>query len=121
VESHSLQADAAPAAQTITLTTTAPASAPYNGQFTLAATASSGLPVTFTSSGACSNVGPVYTITTGAGSCAAFLNQAGNANYAAAPQIALSVAAAPAAQTIALTTAAPASTPDDGQSTLEAP
>ncbi|MGA2967452.1 MAG: S53 family peptidase, partial [Terriglobales bacterium] len=39
--------------QTITFTTNAPSSAVYNSQFTVAATASSGLTVTFTSSGGC--------------------------------------------------------------------
>jgi hypothetical protein len=56
--------------------------------FTVAATASSGLPVTFTvSGGACSLAGATVTLT-GVGSCTVTAQQAGNAsyNYAAVPQ-----------------------------------
>ncbi len=52
---------------------------------TLAATASSGLPVTYTVTGPCSVVGTLLTIT-GIGTCAVTAHQAGNANFdAAAP------------------------------------
>ncbi|MGD0482622.1 MAG: choice-of-anchor D domain-containing protein [Terracidiphilus sp.] len=82
------------AAQTITITTSAPASAAYKTSFTVAATGgASGNAVTFTSSGACSNSGAAYTMTSGAGTCSVIANQAGNSNYAAAPQITRSVAA----------------------------
>jgi hypothetical protein len=47
-----------PASQAITFTTSAPGSAAYNSSFTVAATGgASGNAVTFTSSGACSNIG----------------------------------------------------------------
>jgi hypothetical protein len=78
------------AAQTITFITNPPASAAYNSSFTVAATSSSGLPVTFTnsgSSGACSNSGATYTMTNSTGTCSVIANQAGNSNYAAATQV----------------------------------
>jgi len=46
------------ATQTITVTTPAPGSAAYNSTFNVAATASSGLGVAITSSGACSGAAP---------------------------------------------------------------
>jgi hypothetical protein len=95
--------------QTISFTTNAPASAVYNSQFTVAATASSGLPVAFASSGACTNAGATYTMTSGTGSCSVIANQAGNASYSAAPQVTQTVAAALASQTITFTQTAPAS------------
>jgi uncharacterized protein (UPF0297 family) len=82
------------ASQTITFTTSPPASAPYNSQFTLAASATSGLPVTFTASGACTNAGATYTLASGPGVCSVIANQPGNANYAAAPQVTETVNAA---------------------------
>ncbi len=82
------------AAQTITFTTNAPASAAYNSSFTVAAKGgASGNAVTFTSSGACSNVGATYTMTNSTGSCSVIVNQLGNTNYSAAPQVAQTVTA----------------------------
>ncbi len=97
------------ASQTITFTTNAPASKVYNGSFTVAATASSGLAVTFTSAGSCSNSGATYTMTSGAGTCSVIANQAGNANYSAAAQVTETTNATLASQTITFTTPAPAS------------
>ena len=76
-----------PAIQNITFTTNAPASAPTNSSFTVAATASSGLPVSYSSSGECSNVGPNYTMGSGTGTCTVIANQAGDADYVAAPTV----------------------------------
>jgi MBG domain (YGX type)/PASTA domain/Abnormal spindle-like microcephaly-assoc'd, ASPM-SPD-2-Hydin len=99
-----------PASQTITFTANPPATAAYNTSFTVAATGgASGLPVTFTSSGACSNVGATYKMTSGTGTCAVIANQAGNSNYAAAPQVTKTVNATLVAQTITFTTNPPAS------------
>jgi hypothetical protein len=98
-----------PASQTITFTTNPPASAAYNITFTVVASASSGLPLAFTSSGSCSNSGATYTITSGTGTCSVIANQAGNNDYTAAPQVTKTVSATPASQTIAFTTAPPAS------------
>ena len=96
-------------AQTITFTANAPASAAYGSQFTVAATASSGLPVIFTSAGVCSNVGATYTMTSGTGACSVIANQAGNTEYSAAPQVTQTVNATLASQTITFSTNAPAS------------
>ena len=57
--------------------------------FDLVATSSSGLPVTFTASGSCSVTGTTVTIT-GAGSCTITAHQAGDANHAAASDVAQS-------------------------------
>jgi phosphotransferase system HPr-like phosphotransfer protein len=101
---------ATPATQTITFTTSPPASAAYKSTFTIAATGGgSGNAVTFTSSGACSNSGATYTMTSGTGTCSVIANQAGNANYAAATQVTKTVSATLVAQTITFTTNPPAS------------
>ena len=108
------------ASQTITVTTAAPASAAYNGQFTVAATASSGLAVAYTSSGGCSNSGATYTMTSPTTACTVLFNQAGNANYKAATQVTETVTATMASQTITVTTAAPASAAYNSQFTVAA-
>ncbi|MFZ3262509.1 MAG: chitobiase/beta-hexosaminidase C-terminal domain-containing protein [Terriglobales bacterium] len=95
--------------QTITFTTNAPASAAYGGNFTVAANATSGLAVVFTSAGSCSNTGATYTMTSGTGMCSVVANQPGNGNYAPAPQVTQAVSATPGTQTITFTTNAPAS------------
>ena len=96
------------AAQTITLTNV-PSSAAYKSTFTVGATASSGLGVTFTSSGSCTNSGVTYTMTKSTGTCSVIANQPGNSNYSAASQVTKSVTVALAAQTISFTTSPPAS------------
>jgi hypothetical protein len=96
------------ASQTITVTTHAPANAAFNAQFTVAATSSSGLTVSYSSSGSCTNTGALFTMTSGTGTCTVKYDQAGNANYSAAPQVTESTTASPAAQTITVTTHAPA-------------
>ncbi len=75
------------APQTITFTTPAPSNAGYNSSFTVAATASSGLAVTYTSSGACSNSGATYTMTAPTGTCTVTAGQSGNSNYVAANNV----------------------------------
>jgi hypothetical protein len=96
--------------QTITVTTHAPASAVYNTQFTVAATGGgSGNPVTFSSAGACSNSGDTFTMTSGTGTCSVKFDQAGDANYNAAPQVVETVNAQKANQTITVTLFAPGS------------
>jgi hypothetical protein len=98
------------APQAITFTKSAPPSAAYNTSFTVAATGGvSGNAVTFTSSGACSNSGATYKMTSGTGTCSVIANQAGNSNYAAATPVTQPVAATLVAQTIAFTTNPPAS------------
>jgi hypothetical protein len=88
--------------QTITVNNHAPANGTYNSQFTVAATASSGLSVTYSSSGACTNTGGTFTMTSGTGTCNVIFNQAGNSNYNAAGQVIESVIAQKAAATITL-------------------
>jgi probable HAF family extracellular repeat protein len=91
-----------PANQTITVNTHAPANAAYNSQFTVAATASSGLDVTYSSAGACTNTGATFMMTSGTGTCTVKYDQAGNANYNAAPQVTENVTAQKASATITL-------------------
>ena len=79
--------------QTITITTHAPASAINGSSFTVAATASSSLPVTYSSYGACTNAGATFTMTSGTGTCTVMYDQAGDANYNPAPQVTELVAA----------------------------
>ncbi len=94
--------------QTITVGVHAPANAVYNDSFGVSATAPGGT-VSFSSSGACSNVGSSFTITSGTGTCSVKYDQAGNGNYNAAPQVTESVTAQKADQTITVTTHAPPS------------
>ncbi len=101
--------NATPGNQTITFTTPAPASAAYGSNFTVAASASSGLPVNFSSAGSCGNSGASYTMASGSGTCSVIANAAGNGNYSAATPVTETVTAAPASQTITFTTPAPAS------------
>ena len=99
---------AAQSGQTITCSQNAPASATYNTSFTVVCAASSGLDVTYSSDGSCSNSAGTYTMTSGAGSCGVHVDQAGNDQYTAAPQVTQLVSATQASQTINVTTPAPA-------------
>ena len=94
--------------QSITFSTNAPAVEPNASSFTVVATASSGLPVSFSSSGVCSNVGALFTMTSTSGTCRVIASQAGNADYLAAATVTEAVAAERALQTITFT-GAPAS------------
>ena len=67
--------------------------------FTVSATASSGLPVSFSATGACTVSGNTVTIT-GAGACSVAAAQAGNTNYNAAASVTQSFTIAKANQTI---------------------
>ena len=98
------------ASQTITVTLPPPASAGYNTTFSVAATASSGLGVAITTNGSCSGSGTgsaTITMTNATGSCTVRYNQAGNANYLAAPQVSRTTTAQKASQTITVTQHAP--------------
>jgi hypothetical protein len=114
------QLTVSPVNQTITVNTHAPANATYNSQFTVAATASSGLAVTYSSSGSCTNTGATFTMTSGTGTCNVIFNQAGNANYNAASQITEVVTAQKANQTITVNTHAPASATYNSQFSVAA-
>ncbi len=91
--------------QTITVTSGAPASGVFNANFNVAATASSGLPVTITGSGACSGNGSgnaAITMTSGTGVCTVTYSQAGNTDYNAASNVSQQVAAQKAVATVTL-------------------
>jgi hypothetical protein len=103
------------ASQTISFTSTAPVNPPVGATYTPTATASSGLPVTFSiaagSSSVCS-IGAANLVTFNApGACVIQANQAGNANFTPAPQVTQSVTVVQAPQTITFTSTAPANPP----------
>jgi hypothetical protein len=86
--------------QTITVTVHAPAAATYDDAFSVVATSSSGLPVSFSGSGVCSSSGATFTMNGGTGTCLVKYDQPGDATYNAAPQVVESVTAKKADQTI---------------------
>src|SRR4029079_2318129 len=92
--------------QTITVTTHAPGTAVFGTSFGVAATAPGGS-VTFSNGGGCSNSGATFTMTSGTTACQVKYDQAGSANYNAAPEVTESVTAQKADQTITVTTHAP--------------
>jgi hypothetical protein len=99
------------AAQTISFTSAAPPGAAVAGAtYSVAATATSGLPVAFTidaSAGAvCSIAGSTVSFTA-AGTCVVNANQAGGASYLAAPQVQQSFTVAKGSQTVSFTSTAP--------------
>jgi hypothetical protein len=79
--------------QAITVTAHAPPTAGYDEAFAVAASSDSNLQVTFSSSGACSNAGATFTMTSGTGTCLVKYDQAGNDTWNAAPQVVEVVAA----------------------------
>ena len=93
-------------AQTISFTG-APETAVYNSTFPVSATASSELAVTITASGACSINGLTVTMTSGTGTCMLAANQAGNTDYAPAPQANASTTAEKAPTITTITSNAP--------------
>ena len=102
--------NASKAAQAITVMTHAPGSAVYRSGFSVAATGgASGNPVTFSSSGGCSNSGASFTMTSGTTACQVKYDEAGGANYSAAPTVIETVTASKAGQAITVTTHAPRS------------
>ncbi|MFO1201436.1 MAG: Ig-like domain-containing protein [Tabrizicola sp.] len=109
------------ASQTITFT--APADTTYapGGTVALAATATSGLTVTFSSStpAICSVSGATATILA-AGTCTIAADQAGDTNYTAAPQVARSFTIAQASQTVSFTSTPPSPATYGGQYSVSA-
>jgi hypothetical protein len=98
------------ASQTITVTMPAPLMAAFNTIFTVAATASSGLPVAITTSGACTGSGTgsaSITMISGTGTCTVMYDQPGNSNFSPAPQMTNSTTAQLATQSITVTMHAP--------------
>lgn len=88
--------------QTITVGTPAPATAAYNTAFSVAATASSGLAVTYGSAAPLSNSGASYLMNSGTGTGTVTYNQAGDGNFNAAPSVTATVTATKATATLAL-------------------
>ena len=76
---------ALPRAQSISVTAAAPASAAYNSQFTVAATAPGGT-VSYSSGSpaVCTNVGAVFTMVASSGTCVVQYSQPGSGTYTAA-------------------------------------
>src|SRR5262249_17177417 len=89
----------------------APATATVGGPtYPVTATATSGLPVSFTIDAAASTVCTIAGATVsfiGVGTCVIDANQAGNANYGAGPQVEQCFAVGKGAQGITVTSAAP--------------
>jgi hypothetical protein len=75
------------AAQTIAFDSTNPTPVTSGDTYVVAATASSGLAVTFGIAGDCTRSGNTITFTTAGGSCTITASQAGNANYDPAPNV----------------------------------
>ncbi|HEY8205075.1 MAG TPA: MBG domain-containing protein [Pyrinomonadaceae bacterium] len=88
--------------QSITVNTHAPATATYNTNFTVAATSSSGFAVSYSSSGACTNTGAMFMMTSGTGTCTVKYDQVGDGNFNAASQVTENVTAQKATATITL-------------------
>jgi hypothetical protein len=99
-----------PGSQTITFTSSAPSGAHVGDTYAVSATASSGLPVSFSaagsSAGICTVSGSTVTLV-GAGTCTVNANQAGNGSYAPAPQVQQAFSVTRIAQTISFTSSAP--------------
>jgi hypothetical protein len=95
------------AAQTITVTQGAPATAAYGTSFPVVAVASSALPVAIAASGSCQISGGTVTMTAATGNCIVTFDQAGDANYLVASQVVQTTAATKANQVITVTAGAP--------------
>ena len=98
------EVNATKASQTIEITESAPVSAVYDETFTVAATASSGLPVTYSSGNTdiCTVDGAEFTMVSGTGTCVVQYDQAGDGNYSAAPQVTEDVNATKATASVTL-------------------
>jgi hypothetical protein len=112
--------------QTISITSTTPTGAVYNGTYTASATGgASGNPVVFTSgaTGVCTATtgpSPVTFTFIATGTCIVDANQAGNADYNVAPQVQQSFTVALATQTISFTSTAPTGAVYNGTYTASA-
>jgi hypothetical protein len=97
-------------AQSIAFSSTAPTGATGGGTYTVVATASSGLPVTFSSSttAVCTVTGSTVTFV-GAGTCTVLADQAGSTAYLPAPQQSQTFSVAKSSQSVTFTTPPPSS------------
>ncbi|MFH1028176.1 MAG: Ig-like domain repeat protein, partial [Pseudomonadota bacterium] len=91
--------DVTAAIQSITITTDAPAGATYGASFTVAASAGGGT-VTYSSAGGCTNIGPLFTMTSGTTACTVKYDQPGNNSYGPAIQKTQTVSAQKAGLTV---------------------
>ncbi len=98
--------------QSISFTSTAPSGAVPGNTYTVTATATSGLPVTFSissfSSGVCTIAGATVEFT-GTGTCTVLANQSGSVTYYAAPQVSQAIAVGLDSQTVGITSSPPSS------------
>lgn len=103
-----------PANQTISFSTTAPTNPPVGTTYTPAATATSGLPVSFSidasTAANCTISGGVVTYTA-VGTCILDANQSGDADYNPAPQVQQTSTVIQGSQTITITTSVPSNPP----------
>ncbi len=100
-----------PASQAITFFSNPPSNPTYGGNYSVDASADSGLPVALSidpssTSGACSVSGSTVNFT-GTGSCVIDADQPGNNDYQAAPQVQQTLSIGPAPQTITFGSAPP--------------
>ena len=79
--------------QSITVNTQAPASKTLDGTFTVNASASSGLGITYSASGGCTNSGADFTMTSSIVNCVVSYTQAGDTDYNAATTVTETVSA----------------------------
>ena len=91
-------ATAAKTTPTVSWSATPPASAAYNSQFTVVATSNSTGAITYTTSGGCSNIAGVVTMTSGTTACMVSASAAADANYTAGSVGPTSVTASLASQ-----------------------
>ena len=99
------------AKQSVKFTVKAPGEANYGSSFTVAAVSTSELPVSFSSSGVCTNSGPTFTMGNTPGKCDVMANQSGNINYSPALTVTeITNASGKAAQKVTFT-GAPATAP----------
>jgi hypothetical protein len=96
------------ASQTITFTSTPPSNATVGASYTVTATGGpSGNAITFSTTSACTMSGSTVSFV-GVGTCVVDANQAGDADYLAAPQAQQTISVGRAPQTIAFTSSPPA-------------
>ena len=96
-----------------------PASGAYGSGFTASCSATSGLAVSYASSGGCSNAGASYSMTSGTTACLVSVTQSGNTDYLAAPTFNQSVTATKIDPTVSFT-GLPSSLPYNNTYTLAA-
>jgi hypothetical protein len=113
-QSFTIGGPPAPSVQSISFTSSPPSGASVGGpDYTVSASASSGLAVTFSaapaSSGVCTVSGSTVSLV-GVGTCTVRADQAGNATYQAAPQQSQSFAVGLDPQTISFTSSPPSGT-----------